>query len=522
MSTIRRFPPHLLYPRRVSTKSGVRASLERAAAWFGLPLLALVALAGWALAFPVGSSPDDDFHLPSIWCGMGEREGMCGPEAQGGARAVPEDLVISSVCYVRDPLASAACQGEAFGTPGGDTVEWSRGNYAEHLYPKAFYAATSVLASADIEAGVLRIRLANAVLLVGMIVALFRALPPELRMVAWVPAAVSVVPLGMSLIASTNPSSWAIAGGAVLWLSTYGFFGATGGRALTLAAISGFAVVVGGGSRADMAAYSAIAIFAGASLAATRTKTFWQRAVYPGALILVCIALYFSGSQHAAITGGLVDHAGEGAVSTRDNVLQTLDRLLHFPSLLAGIFGAWPLGWFDTPMPPWLWPVAALPMLAVLLYGLRRAQRRSVVTAVAVTCVMVAAPLVVLAKTRAPVGQYVQPRYVLPLFVMVVGILLLDAARSTSRVNRFAAFGSAAVLAAIHAVALHASMRRYVTGVDVGGFDLDSAREWWWDVPLSPNAVWAVASFAFAGAATLLARMAVGRVNTVATQSSTH
>ena len=29
--------------------------------------------ATWALSSPAGSSPDDDFHLPSIWCGWGSR-----------------------------------------------------------------------------------------------------------------------------------------------------------------------------------------------------------------------------------------------------------------------------------------------------------------------------------------------------------------------------------------------------------------------------------------------------------------
>ena len=36
-----------------------------------VPLLAILALACWALASPVGSSPDDNFHLASIWCAGG-------------------------------------------------------------------------------------------------------------------------------------------------------------------------------------------------------------------------------------------------------------------------------------------------------------------------------------------------------------------------------------------------------------------------------------------------------------------
>ena len=39
----------------------------------GLCALALVAVGlAWSLASPAGSSPDDDFHLASIWCATGD------------------------------------------------------------------------------------------------------------------------------------------------------------------------------------------------------------------------------------------------------------------------------------------------------------------------------------------------------------------------------------------------------------------------------------------------------------------
>ena len=39
------------------------------------PVALFVALGSWVLASPVGSSPDDDYHMASIWCGQGVREG---------------------------------------------------------------------------------------------------------------------------------------------------------------------------------------------------------------------------------------------------------------------------------------------------------------------------------------------------------------------------------------------------------------------------------------------------------------
>jgi hypothetical protein len=56
-------------------------------------------------------------------------------------------------------------------------------------------------------------------------------------------------------------------------------------------------------------------------------------------------------------------------------------------------------------------------------------------------------------------------------------------------------------LTTANSIALHTNIRRYVTGVRVEGFDLDSQREWWWGfLPdlITPNVVWAVGTLAFA------------------------
>ena len=59
-------------------------------AWIWLPLAFFVTCAGWALASPVGAAPDDDYHLASIWCAQGEREGVCvRPGCRAGHPARP-------------------------------------------------------------------------------------------------------------------------------------------------------------------------------------------------------------------------------------------------------------------------------------------------------------------------------------------------------------------------------------------------------------------------------------------------
>ena len=61
---------------------------------------AFVALSVWAFASPPGSAPDDDFHLPAIWCSHGAVEGICDPEVAGdGYGKTPTPLSPSAICF---------------------------------------------------------------------------------------------------------------------------------------------------------------------------------------------------------------------------------------------------------------------------------------------------------------------------------------------------------------------------------------------------------------------------------------
>src|SRR5660397_90017 len=73
------------------------------------PAFAAVALSAWALASPIGASPDDDFHLPSIWCADDARTDLSAPDPDhADLRLVLPGIRAS--CYVADETVSGACQ----------------------------------------------------------------------------------------------------------------------------------------------------------------------------------------------------------------------------------------------------------------------------------------------------------------------------------------------------------------------------------------------------------------------------
>lgn len=65
---------------------------KRALLILGIGLLAIAGLGAWAFASPAGSSPDDDYHLASIWCAQGERDSICELTEHETARALPNQL----------------------------------------------------------------------------------------------------------------------------------------------------------------------------------------------------------------------------------------------------------------------------------------------------------------------------------------------------------------------------------------------------------------------------------------------
>ena len=205
------------------------STLRRLLLAIGIPLLAFVSLAAWSLSSPVAASPDDDFHLASVWCGLGEREGLCeSPGEDTFERLIPTPLT-TATCFAFHPEVSGSCW--VSDEPGMTLVE--RAN-ADGLYPRVFYATMSVFAGPDIPASVMLMRLFNAAFAVGLLTAVFYALPRWMRPALLVSVVATSVPVGLFVLSSTNPSSWAVLSGATVWITLYGATQTTGRRRIIL------------------------------------------------------------------------------------------------------------------------------------------------------------------------------------------------------------------------------------------------------------------------------------------------
>jgi hypothetical protein len=492
------------------------------------PVLALLTLTAWVFASPIGAGPDDDFHLVSSWCSGPTSEQTCAPGSEPNTRLIP--VALDNIeCFAFDSTRSASCQGEDWSWSVNDQVESARGNFVG-AYPPVYYAVTGLLTSDDIQASAIGMRLLTVVLFVVMTTALFLLLPTKHRaplVWGWL---ITTVPLGVFLLGSNNPSAWAMLGVGSSWLSLLGWFESRGRRKIALGALFVLSVIIAAGSRGDAALFAGLGIALVFVLRVAWHRGFWIDAILPVVMGFVALAFFLSAGQSGSVTSGFGGGSnltpGSGATSEESpqQMLSTFGlaayNLFNISLLWTGVLGhRWGLGWLDTGMPPFVSAATIAVFVAVGFIGIGRMWPRKAVVLGALVLVLVALPLYVLGAGGDLVGEQVQPRYLLPLIVMLGGMLMLTRdvpPPGFGPINRFALI---VALSSAHFLALHLNIRRYVTGVDGANVNLDAGAEWWWAGPIGPNAVWLLGSLAYALLVALLLKprvLASHSYNTVA------
>ena len=474
-----------------------RTRTLRIVAYCLAPLALLVALLSWSVSSPVASSADEDFHLTSAWCGDGLRDGLCEAGSDADHRRVPEQLLQANRCFDGHPEQPASCPA----IPSSVLTDTDRGNF-DGSYPPVFYAAMGMFASPNISVSVIAMRAFNSLLYVAMMSALFLLLPRARRgLLVWA-SLVTIVPFGMFLIASINPSGWGVLSATTLWLALLGYFETESrGRRIGLAALALLATVIGAGSRADSAAYAVVAIVLVGVLTVQRTRAFLRLAVFPIVLVAIAGASYLTSGQTRA-----VNPVGENISSPLGNVPQSFidllwNNLIRLPDLWAGAFGAPVNGralWLGATAPGLVWFPVVFAFSGVVFLGLRRLNLRKGLGMAMIVALLVLLPMLWLMRDHILVGQQVQPRYLYPLLIILAGVSLLGFHTASAGLGRVHMVLVATAVFLGNLTIQWFTIRRFTTGLDEFWPNLDKNLEWWWGLPFGPMPLWIVGTLAFA------------------------
>jgi hypothetical protein len=451
---------------------------------------AIIALSGWALSSPIGSSPDDDYHLPSIWCGQGFRDGLCEKDPNPELIQVPYTTFSNSVCFQYQDEQSGAC-------PYNETLTgFPRVNNLKDYYPPVFYWTMSWFAGEDIALSTITMRIVNSIFAVMGLTLLVLSLPHHLRRVPIIGILISSIPLGFFIIASTNPSGWSFFSLMIFFSSLLGFFVTkTVSQKWLLGAITLGSLILASGSRSDASVFAVIAIGIVLLLNFSKANMSRTNLAFAAALLMISITSYFLQGTGSSIAGGALALPGEDASTPNFFV-----NLASLPNLWIGVFGTSGLGWLDTEMPAIVWAVTLCIYAGLIFLSMRWFSAMQSLSVATIFASLIVIPMYVLTASGLSVGEQVQPRYLLPLIGLLGATAIFRTSRDTGlQLTKGQAWTIGVGLFVANTIALHLNARRYITGMDELGVDLNKNIEWWWsNFPLSPNLVTWSASVAFA------------------------
>ncbi len=489
-----------------------------------LVVIAVLLVPGvWAFASPPGSSPDEDFHLASTWCAWGYETGVCqvNPSNPNNIVDVPK-LAIAQTCFAHNPQQSGACQAIAVQT--GQTEDCARYAFLANRdelctnaktqadlgpiwagfanfnasYPPWYYDTMHLFVSSHVLTSIMAMRLVNVAIAALMFFAVFLLSRRSSRQALAASAIATSVPLGLFLIGSVNQSAWGIISVATFWVALLeGIEQDRWKRRAPLLALAAIAAGMAFATRVDVIGYIAISFVVALLLSPVAQKLlvrFWYfAAAFAG--IVALLGLYLS---RVTAQWRVTPHGGPP--DRESAMLLLFSNAMELPQMWTGSFGlGWGLGQIDTPVPS-LVSALVIPVFFFFVFlGLSKTPKMKAVALAFIFVSFSAIVLWTLQGNNMHIGERVQPRYMLPLLYLLVGAAILVPTRETglrlSRAQRHVIVGA---LAIAQSVALHFTMRRYITGTDFTHWNLNINVEWWWAGFPAPMTIWLIATIAFA------------------------
>jgi len=473
----------------------------------------VIVLAGWLLAAPPGGSPDDGYHLGSIWCADGFKDGICleDPGAPDRSRVLVPQGVTGLTCFQYDGQRSAECALDSL-SPGLQQFIPVTGTNIGRERPNLYYRAMHVFVSDDLGTATARMRTANLLVVATMVILTAFVAELRIRRAYLLSSIVVSVPLGLFLATSLNTSAWGLAGLTTLWANalTASSHPVRLNRLLA-ALLAGAGLVLALGSRTEAIGHIAvIAVAVGAvmwwSRRAQRDGTGGGRSIarrlalgagaVVGAALVVLVA-----PQTAGVDRILEDvRTGHDRLTARGIGDPFLAIAFEVPSLWTGALGhIWGLGALDTPIPT----LATLPFIgvftALLVLGLQHGHRGRLVAVAVVAISLFVFPTLALMRSGVIVFEELQPRQFMVLLFLLLGLAILRLPGEPQLVlGRGMRIATVVALGVGHAVALLVTMRRHISGlVEFRYVSFTIEIEWWWTSAPEPNLVWMLASIAY-------------------------
>ena len=458
----------------------------------------ITASLAWVVSAPVGSSPDEDFHVGAMWCPPPIEDSGCQITLKDGKKAVvvPQTLAKENVtCYAFEHNNSARCTFAASDDLTAPTLRWDDGNY-----PWGYYQFAHLFVQHSTNRAVLSLRIFNALLAITLLGAIIALADSGLRRAISVALVVAWLPMGFCFVAGINPSSWALTG---TFAFAAGLFAATrtvGSRRIGLIVCAVVGAILACTSRGDSAFYIFVVTVA-LAFAVRPNKRIIPEAVVAcvASTVGILVMLHTNASSNLASV--------EPSATTPGRRVILMENLEAIPNYLAGFAGyRMGPGWNDVSYAGTVTGAALTIVGVIICWALVSLTWRRALSALVVLGAIVGVPVVIgvqgrfsnvfllmlLAPSPASPGNHGHAVGTMPFHL------------PSGRFGRLCAGLVAALWALTHGRALYLIIERYAFGrtphsypLDLSTRNLSAGFEWWWPTaPIGPMAVWVIGALA--------------------------
>ena len=465
---------------------------------FGLLILATITLViSWSFASAPGGSPDEPAHLVSIYCFNDKYSKSC--QSVSANNYDLSSVKNVSACYLYQRDRGVSCEiTNIF-----ETLTFNQTELFSPFGEYRYYKYLSIFSTDSYIISLLSMRIFNGTLLAIFILLSYLAFPLKLRSTFLLSTIIVLIPLGLYIATSINTSAWLVIGTIGFWSSAYAIFhdikfrenGVAKNIFLISLALVSFHIATS--SRFDgiyiiLISLSSIFLIFVVQLITNQLNRIFAEKL---SRFLVLISLLFITSFAFYL------FRAKANIAFVDSQFNIYDRLFQnfedLPHLLLGPFGSWGLGWLDI----WLSPITYISMylavFGVVFFTIRSLSFEQLVSVLFLSGSVILLPIFVLQSSGYLVGEWVQPRYILPLYFPLFGLLMLSATVKRSYLNQVQLTLLVTLVALAHSFALHSNIERYVRGQNTYSINLTVNQEWWWDNFVSPNLIWLIGSASF-------------------------
>lgn len=442
----------------------------------------------WAVSSPIGGSPDEDYHLGSIWCPRPVYDSGCEVvERDDGTLAfmVPETVSELVKCNAFKSEESSACIYELSDERYVETTRVDLGNY-----PLGYYQFQHLLVGRDVQQSVIWMRIANVIIGLGGLSLVALLSPPRLRRNLLVASLVSWVPMGVYFIASLNPTSWSISGiliyGAALLSASQDEV--TGKRRFALLVLAVFGAALSIMSRPDSAFYVFVASLAMWILIPVTRRTVAELSL--SVFVSLWGLLTFLSSGQAGL---LTSDGGWPTDLTLSYPKLLLANVLSLPEYTVGFWGVGTTpGWSDVRLLGWSTFTMVFLAGGVFMVGAKQMWCRKALSSLVIAGALLGIPVVSMTMRHVARSYYYQPRYTLPLLAVFFLIWLMTDSKAKALFRRgLQLWAVVAITSVSNILALHQVVLRYSAGHDGDPLDtfFTAGAVEWWPVSASPTFV---------------------------------